>query len=567
MSREIYERRQLLDRNPEILTEVENYPEEPIMPEVLPPDSESKSGNAPQNGSSPAGEAGESISDLLGRCGFNELKEGADVGEAEKVLRTLAFNLLGSDPLRQEAVRVAAIERLSKVGIKSPARLVDAALGMKSPEKDKTSKQGGSIILEDPEPRHEPVDGAKLLEELTETFRRFIILPKHGETAAALFAVHTYLMEATEISPFLVASSPEKRCGKTLLLEVLGYLVRKPLPASNISPSAIFRAVEKFKPTLLIDEADTFLAASDEFRGLLNGGHRRATAMVVRTVGDDHDPRMFSTWSSKAIALIGALPDTLSDRSIILRLRRKKSNETVDRLQRGRVVSELEPLRRKAARWVSDNLEALQSSDPAVPEKLNDRASDNWRPLLAIADAVGGKWPERATRAALELSGADDGNDESARALLLGDLRDLFAVQEVKELTSATIVEALGKTEERPWPEWKKGKPIPPRQLARLLAPFGVQPKQIRIDGEKTRGYELEALRDTFARYLPSDPVQAVQPNVSNDLGGNSSGTKGVVEPDTIPANPLKTSYVPDVPDEDPSSGEGGTPLFREEEL
>ena len=155
MTQENYERKQLLDRNPEILTEVESYAEEPIMPEVLPPDSESKSGHGPTNRSSPAGEAGESIPDLLKRSGFDALKEGAEVGEVEKVLRTLAFNLLGSDPLRQGVVREAAIERLRKV-VQSPARLVDAAFGMKSPDKDKSSKQGGSIILEDPEPWPEP---------------------------------------------------------------------------------------------------------------------------------------------------------------------------------------------------------------------------------------------------------------------------------------------------------------------------------------------------------------------------------------------------------------------------
>ena len=285
----------------------------------------------------------------------------------------------------------------------------------------------------------------------------------------------------------------------------------------------------------------------------------------VRTVGDDYEPRMFSTWGPKAIALIGALPDTLSDRSIILRLRRKKSNETVDRLQRGRVVSELEPLRRKSARWASDNLEALQSSDPAVPEKLNDRASDNWRPLLAIADAAGGKWPEMARKAALELSGADDANDESVRTLLLRDLKDLFNGS--KELSSAAIVEALGKIEERPWPEWKKGKPITPRQLARLLAPFQVRPIQLWVNGENTRGYELGAFEDVFDRYLGSDPIEPLEPNEFNKMEGNLSARKEEVLADTNPSNSLETNRLAGLADETHSSGEGDTPsLFTEDQ-
>ena len=104
-----------------------------------------------------------------------------------------------------------------------------------------------------------------------------------------------------------------------------------------------------------------------------------------------------------------------------------------------------------------------------------------------------------------------------------------------------------------------------PQQLAGLLAPFGVKPKQLWINGEKTRGYELKDFRDTFARYLPSHPVEAVGSNVCNDLEEIPSSREGEVLPDSIPANSLKTDPLPDLPDEDPPSRQGGTPsLFRE---
>jgi putative DNA primase/helicase len=77
-----------------------------------------------------------------------------------------------------------------------------------------------------------------------------------------------------------------------------------------VTAPVVFRAVEKWKPTLLIDEADTFLHDSDELRGVLNSGHNRRSAIIIRTVGEDHEPKQFSTWCPKVISKIGKLPPT-----------------------------------------------------------------------------------------------------------------------------------------------------------------------------------------------------------------------------------------------------------------
>jgi putative DNA primase/helicase len=79
--------------------------------------------------------------------------------------------------------------------------------------------------------------------------------------------------------------------------------------------------------SLLVDEADSFLGEKEELRGILNSGHTRDAAYVVRTVGDEHEPRRFSTWAAKAVAMIGHLPDTLADRSIIIPMRRRAPGE------------------------------------------------------------------------------------------------------------------------------------------------------------------------------------------------------------------------------------------------
>ena len=184
----------------------------------------------------------------------------------------------------------------------------------------------------EPEPWPERVDGAALLTEMAGLFKRHIILPEGAEIILPLWTLHTWCIDDVSISPILAITSPEKRCGKTSLLSLLAKLVKRPLPTSNITSAALFRSVDLWSPTLLVDEADTFLRDSDELRGIINSGHTRGGAFVVRTTGDDHEPRCFSTWGAKVVALIGLLPGTLLDRSITVAMKRKNKNEKAARL-------------------------------------------------------------------------------------------------------------------------------------------------------------------------------------------------------------------------------------------
>ncbi|MCF6291294.1 MAG: hypothetical protein L3J03_09915, partial [Desulfobacterales bacterium] len=145
-------------------------------------------------------------------------------------------------------------------------------------------------FLVDPEPWPKPVKGNELLDALARIISKHVVLPAGAATAIALWVLFTYVHDSMRVSPLLCLTSPEKRCGKTTALSLLRFLVRRPLPASNITPAALFRSVEKWTPTLLIDEADTFVQDNDELRGVLNSGHTRETAFVIRTSGDDHEP-------------------------------------------------------------------------------------------------------------------------------------------------------------------------------------------------------------------------------------------------------------------------------------
>ncbi len=440
--------------------------------------------------------------------------------ELEKRLRTVAAALDGADPLRRAMVRERLVKRLEELGVRSPAMVADAALGRAGEHEFQGGPlQGRPLVLVDPQPWSEPVDGAEVASELEQTVRDRIVLPKGADTAITLWTFHTYAHEEAETSPYLGVKSPTRRCGKTRVLTVLAGTARRPLALASISPAALYRTVEKFSPTLLVDEGDTFLANSDELRGLLNSGHTRQTAWAVRTVGDDHEVRLFSTWCPKAIAVIGKLPTTLEDRSIVIPMRRKAKGESVKRVRQDRLVGELEPLRRKLARWAADHRARLRTVDPGAPDELDDRAADNWRPLLAIADCLGGPWPERAREAARLLSGGESRVEDEPRVQLLSDLRIVFNESKADKLPSAIICEKLAALLDRPWSEWgRRAKPIAPNQLANLLKPFGIHPKGLRMGDKTPKGYDLNDLRDPFSRYLP-DPQHPQQTNSDADMG------------------------------------------------
>lgn len=446
-------------------------------------------------------------------------------------------------------------EVAARVARESPPR----PRARKNTESKPKREQGTALGLSDPEPWPEPVCGRTLLTELVTTLRRFVALPEGADITLALWVLHAHAHDAAEVSPLLVLTSPEKQCGKTTTLHVLRGLVPRALLASNITTATLFRMVEKLHPTLLVDEADTFLPDREELRGILNSGHVRASATVVRSVGEDFEPRSFTTWAPKVIAQIGRLHPTLEDRAIVVRLRRRAPNEIVDRLRLDRLPRLLGPLDMLAARWALDNAVHLHDADPEVPSRLSDRAQDNWRPLLAIAEAIGAEWPGRARQAALALSGAVPEGDGALGIQLLTDLQEMFGSRMTDRLSSEDIVSALEGLEERPWAEMKAGKPISKAQLARLLKPYDVEPRTIRIGDATLRGYLLEDLADAFSRYLPAE-VQRPQQG-SNDAGeahDPSRNTAGSVAPHGAAGEPLLAPLVADVAGWGPLGEEAG---------
>ena len=257
-----------------------------------------------------------------------------------------------------------------------------------APGNDENSKlQGRALVMTEPEPWPDPVNGAALLDEVAARINRHVVLPTGASVAVGLWCVHTFLLDAFRHTPRLTISSSDPDCGKTTLLDIVALLVFRPLSTSGISGAAFYRTVEHAHPTLLADEADSYLHENEELRGCFNAGHKRGGQMI-KCVGEDFEPRAFDVFGPLAIAMIGLPPATVLSRSISVRMRRAAPGDEFEPLTEA-AEKALVPLVRKFARWAADNAQAVAQATPDIPPQLVNRRGDNWKPLFVIAAALG----------------------------------------------------------------------------------------------------------------------------------------------------------------------------------
>lgn len=430
-----------------------------------------------------------------------------------------------------DEVRLNLLAELTPIEYDKARDEVAKLLGVRSSTLDKEVarlKRGNDrtdgVAFADVEPWPAPVELGTVLTEIASTVQRFIVCNDETAHATALWIAMTWVIDSVQVCPLAVITAPEKRCGKSQLLFLLGKMVARPLAASNISPAALFRAIDAWSPTLLVDEADAFMRDNEELRGILNSGHTRDSAYIVRTVGDEHTPKLFNVWGAKAIAGIGHLADTLMDRSVILELRRKLPHEQVSRLRHAE-AGLFDDIASKLARFADDNKEAVRQSRPELPSVLNDRAQDNWEPLLAIADVAGGNWPNMARHAAIKLSGSDDGG--SVGNELLADIQEIIQGKRLTRISTADLIHELCADEEKSWATYNRGRPISPRQLSTRLKGYGIVSGNIRAGSFIHKGYRVDQFDDAFSRYLSTTPVLSATPLHSiNHAGLGVAGEK-----------------------------------------
>jgi hypothetical protein len=356
-------------------------------------------------------------------------------------------------------------------------------------------------------------EGSALLDAVEAFLQRFVAYPsEHARVAHTLWVGHCHAMDAWDSTPRLAFLSPEPASGKTRGLEVTELLVPNPVEAVNVTAPYLFRKVDDPDgvPTVLFDEVDTIFGPKardhEDVRGLLNAGHRKgavAGRCIVR--GKAVETVEYSAYCAVALAGLGDLPDTILTRSVIIRMRRRAKSERVEPFRRRIAITEGHALRGRLAAWAGRAMGQLQDAWPEMPPGIEDRDADVWEALLAVADAAGGDWPERARAAAVTLVAQSKESTPSLGIRLLADLHTVFGNREA--MSTEDALSDLCELPEAPWGEVAAGKPLNARGLAKRLTGYGVKSKSVRVGEKVVRGYARKDLVDAWDRYLPPPDV------------------------------------------------------------
>jgi hypothetical protein len=373
--------------------------------------------------------------------------------------------------------------------------------------------QGSAALCPEVESWPEPINGADVLNEISEAIRLRVVLTKEDADTVALWCAHTYCFESFRHSPRLNITAPEKDCGKSTLRNEIALLVNRPLLLDSLTTAVTFRLIDKHKPTLLADETDSWLTDKEELRGVLNAGHAK-NGLAARCEGDGNEVRTFKVFAPAVLCGIGSLPSTLHDRSIVIRLKRAKPIEAV-RLVHGNADKEKE-LARKLARFCRDNQAKIAACTPSMPPGVFNRLADNWRPLFAIAEIAGGDWFERCQVAQSRLTILATTDVETQKVALLFDIREILRDKQLEAghwIESGELIDDLIKRLESQWNEANRGKPITQRWLSVKLCGFGIKPDKLPREENKDqhRGYAVAAFQDSFDRYLAPGVVTSGQ--------------------------------------------------------
>jgi putative DNA primase/helicase len=391
-------------------------------------------------------------------------------------------------------------------------------------------------------PAEDPVDAAKLFEAIEARILHHVAMPRHLAFVAALWIGQNWIHEHATYSPILFVTSAERDSGKSTLMGVIGFMVRRSILSVGISAAALYRSIEKWHPTFVIDEADDAFVDNPDLRQVVNSGWTRGQG-VVRCDPDTHEPRRFSTFCPKAIACKGReAPDTILSRAIFITQKRRTPDETVAHFSHVD-DDDFVRLRSQLARWAADNGEALGMVRPAMPDGFLNRTASNWQLMFAIADSLGEEAGARARAAAQQIVGVTD--LASAGVELLRDFKAMFDQSGLDYLYSKDILDRLKADPEKRWAEWSHGKAITEKGVAGLLREYGIVSKSVGPKDQRAKGYRKADFADAWRRYLPpkeetplSDPdnLPLTRSTLCNDnaFGENSVVHQGCGEREEI---------------------------------
>jgi hypothetical protein len=362
-----------------------------------------------------------------------------------------------------------------------------------------------------------PAYTRKALAEVQAIADDYIVFPSpEARDAWCLWIMHAHAFDAFGTTPRFSITSNGYGAGKSRVLEVTELIAPNPINGVDMTPATLWRLLEHYKPTLLVDECDTVFgrvgssAAHRELRSILNAGHR-AGAVVPRTYGAE-DIKMFHVFGPVMLAGVGKLPDSVRSRSVEVPMRKARPEELArlrefeweDAVERCKAARDLLPAWAGGSESRTAAVKALRAVKPDVP--VHDRDKDVWKPLLAIAElasvydegeaADADTWAMRAYRACVKLTGEREQKQEPAGKLVLRALVRVFERADKPVMSTDAIMKELRTMDSGAWDA------LTPRMLSNLVADYGLSPHTIRIGNATPRGYkreEVERIAQVYA--------------------------------------------------------------------
>lgn len=438
--------------------------------------------------------------------GIVEIIQALPLASIEPVIEPLAID----NPLQaledKERRLIACIDELAELNdIKLHLALSEVTREFKL-SKDKVlslvheHKQGG--LVAEIEPYHEPVTHDEIYTALYSLVHEHMAIDEPLKVAFVLWVIFTYLTDISDFAPIAWITAPERQCGKSTLLGLFERVVNKPMAFNNITQAVLYRVMEQFKPTLLIDEIDTSLKDKNELLGIVNAGYSRHASNVPRMNQDKGGiVEKFDVFGAKVFSGIGEMKGTFASRAIRFELRRKTNSDKVKRFNKRTLPHETtNEIQSKVKRWAVDNRQAVQAVQTPLLQ-INDRDFDNWEILLQIATVLGVY--DKALQACLTICNRKD--EPSLNEMLLSDIRDIFNVE---RMSSTDLLEKLNFDSEKCWQTLNNGSPLTSHQLAKKLKGFGIVSKNMRINSIQVKGFDKADFVKTWAQYLPPPPAE-----------------------------------------------------------
>jgi hypothetical protein len=433
----------------------------------------------------------------------------------------VVFNLAGMTPL-EYAQKIGREAKKHRVPMSLLEKAVDAA----------RTELASETLLEPHwavQPANDPVDAAELFAEIEARILQHVVMPKDLAFVVALWVGQSWIHQHGTYSPILGVTSAERDSGKSTLMGVIAFLVRRSLLSVGVSAAALYRSIEKWNPTFVVDEADDAFVDNPDLRQVINSGWTRGQG-VMRCDPDTNEPRRFSTFCPKVIALKGKkMPDTMLSRTIFIEMKRRLRSEKVDHF-RHLDDAGFARMRSQLARWAQDSGEALGLAQAAQPEGFMNRTASNWQLMFAIADSLGEEAGARARTIAQHIAGVTD--MASAGVALLQDIKTMFEASTLDYVYSRKLLDHLHADPEKPWVEYgRAGKPISEKGVAGLLHEYRIVSRNVGPRAaQRTKGYRKADFEDAWARYLTpeaekaeggldSDILPSTRPPPCNDYG------------------------------------------------